>query len=158
MRLPGSHGLAGYGCRAFVTRDDSPSVCNAHRFTPTSDGSGLDVWQVRRGTTPVPSLKEGGELGSSAASTGGVCDTVLSLPAGRKGMAPLLQQGGAGGGPFIPYHQCRTNPSHLFCPRCKRETNRQALQTRDSRTHLTRDYRANPQQLYPPVPGLYALY
>ncbi len=29
MRLLGSHALAGYGCRTFVTRDDSHSVCNA---------------------------------------------------------------------------------------------------------------------------------
>ncbi len=27
--LPGSHAFDGFGCRAFVTRDDSPSVCNA---------------------------------------------------------------------------------------------------------------------------------
>ncbi len=26
----GSHRTAGYGCRAFVTRDDSLRVCNAH--------------------------------------------------------------------------------------------------------------------------------
>ncbi len=39
-RLPDSNGYDGYGCRVFVTRDDSLRVCNAGQTT--LDGLVLD--------------------------------------------------------------------------------------------------------------------
>ena len=45
------------------------------------------------------------------------------------------------------------HPTHPT-QRCKRGGSRHALQTRDSRTHLTRGYRANMRQPCPSLPGI----
>ncbi len=143
-RVPGSYALDGHGCRAFATRIG---------LLLQAIGAGL-MLSKGRGDHPCPLL--GGRRGTrtiGCTARRNVRHSLISLPAGRKGTAPLLRQGGARGGPSIPYHPSSTTPSNvvLSALQTRRESSRvtnarQSVtvcavatgQTRDSRAHLTR--------------------
>jgi hypothetical protein len=63
-RLPNSHGTSGYGCRAFVTRDDSLSVRNAKKNARPIT--------ARDFTGPGPGVGSRGQAGGAATSRFGI--------------------------------------------------------------------------------------